>query len=72
VGENKRHGTKASASSAKVIPLRSASSRGDLPAGYLEQVARRIRANLSDLVAAADRTVITSTWPRSFGSLRGS
>jgi tetratricopeptide (TPR) repeat protein len=54
VGENKRHGTKASASSAKVIPLRSASSRGDMPAGYLEQVARRIRANLSDLVATAD------------------
>jgi hypothetical protein len=54
VGENKRDSTNASAGSAKVIPLRSASSRGDLPAGYLEQVARRIRANLSDLVATAD------------------
>ena len=54
MGENKRDRTKASAASAKVIPLRSASSRGDLPSGYLEQVARRIRANLSDLVATAD------------------
>jgi tetratricopeptide (TPR) repeat protein len=54
VGENKRDGTKANTGSAKVIPLRSASSRGDLPTGYLEQVARRIRANLSDLVATAD------------------
>jgi tetratricopeptide (TPR) repeat protein len=42
------------AASAKVIPLRSASSRDDLPTAYLEQVARRVRANLADLVATAD------------------
>ena len=55
MGEDKRDGAKVDASSGKVIPLRSASSRADLSAAYLEQVARRIQANLADLVAAADR-----------------
>ena len=45
---------KAEAASAKVVPLWPASSRNELPTGYLEQVARRVRANLTDLVATAD------------------
>jgi hypothetical protein len=54
VGQKKRDDTKARATSAKVVPLWPASSRDDLPTGYLEQVARRVRANLTDLVATAD------------------
>jgi hypothetical protein len=54
VGQRKRDDTEAGASSAKVVPLWRATVREDLPTGYLEQVARRIRANLTDLVAAAD------------------
>jgi tetratricopeptide (TPR) repeat protein len=54
VGQKERDDTKAGAASAKVVPLWPASSRDDLPTGYLEQVACRIRANLTDLVAAAD------------------
>jgi tetratricopeptide (TPR) repeat protein len=54
VGQKERDDTKAEAASANVVPLRPASIRDDLPTGYLEQVARRIRANLTDLVAAAD------------------
>jgi tetratricopeptide (TPR) repeat protein len=54
VAENKRDDTKAGTGSAKVIPLRSATSRDDLPTGYLEQVARRVKANLADLVTMAD------------------
>jgi hypothetical protein len=54
VGHKERDDTKAGAASAKVVPLWPASIRGDLPTGYLEQVARRVRANLSDLVATAD------------------
>jgi hypothetical protein len=54
VGQKERDDTKAEAASAKVVPLWPASSRDDLPTGSLEQVARRIRANLTDLVAAAD------------------
>jgi hypothetical protein len=56
VGHRKRDDddTKAEAASAKVVPLWPPSSRDDLPTGYLEQVARRVRANLTDLVAAAD------------------
>jgi hypothetical protein len=54
VGQKERDDTKAEAASANVVPLWPASSRDDLPTGYLEQVARRIRANLTDLVAAAD------------------
>jgi hypothetical protein len=54
VGQRKRDDTKAGAASAKVVPLWPASIRDDLPTGYLEQVARRVRANLTDLVATAD------------------
>jgi tetratricopeptide (TPR) repeat protein len=54
VGQKERDDTKAEAASANVVPLRPASIRADLPTGYLEQVARRIRANLTDLVATAD------------------
>lgn len=54
MGENRQDDTEDQASLAKVIPLRSASSRADLPNGYLEQIARRVRANLTDLVATAD------------------
>jgi tetratricopeptide (TPR) repeat protein len=54
VGHKERDDTKAGAASAKVVPLWPANSRDDLPTGYLEQVARRIRANLTDLVATAD------------------
>jgi tetratricopeptide (TPR) repeat protein len=54
VGHKERDDTKAGATSAKVVPLWPASSRDDLPTGYLEQVARRVRANLTDLVATAD------------------
>jgi hypothetical protein len=54
VGQRKRDDTKAGAASAKVVPLWPASSRDDLPTGYLEQVARRVQANLTDLVATAD------------------
>jgi hypothetical protein len=53
VRQKKRDDTKAGAASAKVVPLWPASIR-DLPTGYLEQVARRVRANLADLVAMAD------------------
>jgi hypothetical protein len=54
VGQNELDDTKAEAVSANVVPLWPASNRDDLPTGYLEQVARRVRANLTDLVAAAD------------------
>jgi tetratricopeptide (TPR) repeat protein len=54
VGQKERDDAKAEAASAKVVPLWPASSHDDLPAGYLEQVARRVRANLTDLVATAD------------------
>jgi hypothetical protein len=54
VGQKERDDTKAETASAKVVPLWPASSHDDLPAGYLEQVARRVRANLTDLVATAD------------------
>jgi tetratricopeptide (TPR) repeat protein len=54
VGQKERDDTKARAASAKVVPLWPASIRDDLPTGYLEQVARRVRANLTDLVATAD------------------
>jgi hypothetical protein len=54
VGQKKRDDTNAEAASANVVPLRPASIRDDLPTGYLEQVARRVRANLTDLVATAD------------------
>ena len=54
MGKTRRGDTEGDAASAKVIPLRSASSRDDLPTAYLEQVARRVRANLTDLVAMAD------------------
>ncbi len=54
MGKTRRGDTEGDAASAKVIPLRSASSRDDLPTAYLEQVARRVRANLTDLVATAD------------------
>jgi hypothetical protein len=49
VGQRKRDDTKAGAASAKVVPLWPASIRDDLPTGYLEQVARRVQANLTDL-----------------------
>jgi hypothetical protein len=54
VGQKERDDTRTGAASAKVVPLRPASIRKDLPTGYLEQVARRVRANLTDLVATAD------------------
>jgi hypothetical protein len=54
VGQKERDDAKAGAASAKVVPLWPASIRDGLPAGYLEQVARRVRANLTDLVATAD------------------
>ena len=54
MGQKERDDTRAGAASAKVVPLWPASIRDDLPTGYLEQVARRIRANLTDLVATAD------------------
>jgi tetratricopeptide (TPR) repeat protein len=54
VGRKERDDTKAEAASAKVVPLWPTSIRNDLPAGYLEQVARRVGANLADLVATAD------------------
>jgi tetratricopeptide (TPR) repeat protein len=54
VGQKERDDTKAGAASAKVVPLWPASIRKDLPTGYLEQVARRVRTNLTDLVATAD------------------
>jgi tetratricopeptide (TPR) repeat protein len=53
VADNQRD-TKAGADSAKVIPLRSAGSRDDLQTSYLDQVARRVKANLADLVTTAD------------------
>jgi tetratricopeptide (TPR) repeat protein len=54
VGQKDRDDAKAEAASAKVVPLWPASIRNDLPTGYLEQVARRVQANLADLVATAD------------------
>jgi tetratricopeptide (TPR) repeat protein len=54
VGQKERDDTKAGAASANVIPLWPASIRDDLPEGYLKQVARRVQANLTDLVATAD------------------
>ena len=54
MGQKERDDTKAGAGSAKVVPLWPSRIRDDLPAGYLEQVARRVRANLADLVAMAD------------------
>ena len=54
MGQKERDDARAEAASAKVVPLWPASIRNDLPAGYLEQVARRVRANLADLVATAD------------------
>jgi hypothetical protein len=54
VGQKEQDDTKAGSTSAKVVPLWSASNRDDLPTGYLQQVARRVRANLTDLVATAD------------------
>jgi hypothetical protein len=54
VGHKERDDTKAGAASAKVVPLWPATIHDDLPTGYLEQVARRVRANLTDLVATAD------------------
>jgi tetratricopeptide (TPR) repeat protein len=54
VGQKERDDTKAEAASAKVVPLWPASIRDNLPTGYLEQVARRVRANVTDLVATAD------------------
>jgi hypothetical protein len=54
VGQKNRDDTKAGAASANVVPLWPASNRDDLPMGYFEQVARRVRANLTDLVATAD------------------
>jgi hypothetical protein len=54
VGQKERDDTKAGAASANVVPLWRATVRDDLPTGYLEQVARRVRANLTDLVATAD------------------
>jgi tetratricopeptide (TPR) repeat protein len=54
VGQKERDDTKAGAASANVVPLWPASIRDALPTGYLEQVARRVRANLTDLVATAD------------------
>jgi hypothetical protein len=54
VGQKERDNTKAGAAPANVVPLWPASSRDDLPTGYLEQVARRVQANLTDLVATAD------------------
>ena len=54
MGQKERDDTKAEAASAKVLPLWPASVRDDLPTGYLEQVAQRVRANLTDLVATAD------------------
>jgi tetratricopeptide (TPR) repeat protein len=54
VGQKERDDTKAEAASAKVVPLWPASIRDDLPTSYLEQVARRVRANLADLVATAE------------------
>jgi len=54
VGQKKRDDTKAGVASAKVVHLWPASIRDDLPTGYLEQVARRVQANLTDLVATAD------------------
>ena len=54
MGQKERDDTKAEATSAKVVPLWPASTRDDRPTGYLEQVARRVRANLTDLVATAD------------------
>jgi hypothetical protein len=54
VGQKERDDAKAEAASAKVVPLWPASTRNDLPTGYLEQVARRVGANLADLVATAD------------------
>jgi tetratricopeptide (TPR) repeat protein len=54
VGQKKQDDTKAEAASANVVPLWPASNRDDLPTGYLQQVARRVQANLTDLVATAD------------------
>jgi hypothetical protein len=54
VGQKEHDDPKARAASAKVVPLWPASNRDDLPTGYLQQVARRVRANLTDLVATAD------------------
>ena len=54
MGQKERDDTNAGAASAKVVPLWPTSIRKDLPTGYLEQVARRVRANLTDLVATAD------------------
>jgi tetratricopeptide (TPR) repeat protein len=54
VGQREQDDTKAGAASAKVVPLWPASKRDDLPTGYLQQVARRVRTNLTDLVATAD------------------
>jgi tetratricopeptide (TPR) repeat protein len=54
VGQKERDDTRAGGASAKVVPLWPAGIRDDLPTGYLDQVARRVRANLTDLVATAD------------------
>jgi tetratricopeptide (TPR) repeat protein len=54
VGQRRRDDAKAGATSAKVVPLWPATIRDDLPTGYLEQIARRVQANLTDLVATAD------------------
>jgi tetratricopeptide (TPR) repeat protein len=54
VGQKERDDTNAGAASAKVVPLWPANIRDDLPTSYLEQVARRVQANLTDLVATAD------------------
>jgi tetratricopeptide (TPR) repeat protein len=54
VGQKERDDSKAGAASAKVVPLWPASIRDDLTTGYLKQVARRVQANLTDLVATAD------------------
>lgn len=59
MGQKERDDTKAGGASAKVVPLRPASIRDDLPTDYLEQVARRVRANLADLVATADAYDLT-------------
>ena len=54
MGQRKRDDAKARATSANVVPLWPATIHDDMPMGYLEQVARRVRANLTDLVATAD------------------
>jgi hypothetical protein len=54
VGQRKQDDTKTGAASAKVVPLWRTTVREDLPTGYLQQVARRVRTNLTDLVTTAD------------------